>query len=69
MQIVWGAIAVISALAIAAGIVYLMQDELRAHRSRQAMKRLADASPQRNGTYARFDQEQMLRNRSERWDG
>lgn len=66
MQIMWGTIAVISALAIVAGIVYVIQDELRANRRRQALKRLEDASLSSNGTYARFDQEQMLRNRSER---
>lgn len=91
MQIIWGTIAAISALAIAAGVVYLMQDELRAHRSRQAIKRLRWHVPtQRHNPitrrdmstgivtrdadtgrvdYSQFDQEQMLRNRSERWDG
>jgi hypothetical protein len=70
MQALWGTIAVVSALAIVAGIVYLIRGEIRENRRRQAMKRLAVcAIPPRADAYARFDQEQMLRNRSERWDG
>lgn len=68
MHTFWGIIAVIAALAIAAGVAHLIHNELRALRMRQATKRLDDADPRRNGTYARFDQDQMLRNRSERWD-
>lgn len=67
MQTLLGTIAVLAALAIVAGIVWLIGNELRQMRARKFVKRLSDAEPQRNA-YARFDQDQMLRNRSERWE-
>jgi hypothetical protein len=79
MQILWASIAVASALAIVAGTVYIIRGELRECRRRQAFKRLQEAAGdalqgaarqmKESPTYAHFDQDQMLRNRSERWDG
>ena len=71
MHVFWGITAVIAGLALAAGIVYLIHDELREHRRRQAIHRLRSAEIRHRitGDYSRFDQEQILRNRSENWDG
>ena len=68
MQSLWASIAVASALAIVAGTVYLIRGELRAYRLRQIKERLEDATPRPRGSYGRFNQDQMLRNRSDRWD-
>jgi hypothetical protein len=78
MQLLWGTIAIVCAAAIVAGIVYLIQGELRQYRVRQMVKRLEDAGLSRRtaidllrevADYSRFNQDQLLRNRSESWDG
>jgi hypothetical protein len=72
MQLFWGTIAIVSAAAIVGGIVYMIRGELRAWRRRQAMNRLRAAEVQitrERADYSRFNQDQLLRNRSERWDG
>jgi hypothetical protein len=71
MQLFWGTIAAVCAAAIVGGVVYMIRGELREHRKRQAMKRLnwvqRDVARQA-ADYSRFNQDQLLRNRSERWD-
>lgn len=72
MLILWATLAITSAVAAVAGIVYMIRGELRAHRRRRAMHRLraAELTVARRGVdYSRFNQDQLLRNRSERWDG
>ena len=44
MQVFWTITAILAAVAVVAGIVYLIHGELRAHRMRQIEKRLQEAA-------------------------